>query len=77
MEGFFCGQEEKEDLEVHFPVYFLDNLEGKNCIAFRNGTLVVHKLKHSFVFNLWSWNMLHLGEEITSLIGFLVWLAAK
>ena len=45
-----------------------------NRIAFRDGTLVVQRLNHSFVSNLWSWNSI--GEEITSLIGFLEWLAS-
>ena len=45
-----------------------------NRIAFRDGTVVVQRLIHSFVSNLWSWNSI--GEEITSLIGFLEWLAS-
>ena len=36
----------------------------------------VQKLKHSFVSNWWSWNSLYIGEEISSLIGFLEWLAS-
>ena len=36
----------------------------------------VKKLKNSFVSNLWSWNSLYIGEEISSLIGFLEWLAS-
>ena len=36
----------------------------------------VQKLNRSFVYNLWSWNSLYIGEEIYSLIGFLDWLAA-
>ena len=47
----------------------------RNCIVFRDQTLVVQWLKHSFVSNLWSWNILYLGEEFTSLIDFLEWLA--
>ena len=38
--------------------------------------MYVQKLKHSFVSNLWSWNSLYIGEEISSLIGFLEWLAS-
>ena len=37
--------------------------------------LAVHRLKHSFVSNLWSWNSLYIGEELSSLIGFLEWVA--
>ena len=70
------GKNEK-DLEINSLVHFLDCSEGKkpysfylskrNCIDFRNGTLALQRLKHSFVSNWWSWN--------TSLIGFLEWLA--
>ena len=35
------------------------------------------RLKHSFVSNLWSWNSLFIGEEISSLIGLLEWLASS
>ena len=31
---------------------------------FRDGDLAVQRLKHSFVFNLWSWNSLYIGEEL-------------
>ena len=48
-----------------------------NRIAFRDGTVDVQKLKHSFVYNLWSWNSLYIYEEISSLISFLEWLAAS
>ena len=49
----------------------------RNRIAFGDGTVDVKKLKHSFVYNLWSWNSLYIGEEISSLIGFLDWLATS
>ena len=48
-----------------------------NRITFRDGTVDVQKRKHSFVSNLWSWNSLYIGEEISSLIGFLEWLASR
>ena len=48
-----------------------------NHRAFRDGTVDVQKLQHSFVYNLWSWNSLYIGEETSSLIGFLDWLAAS
>ena len=49
----------------------------RNRLAFRNGSLAVQRLKHYFVFNLWVWNNMYIGEEISSLIGFLEWLASK
>ena len=48
----------------------------RNRLAFRNGSLVVQRLKHSFVSNSWGWNM-YICEEISSFIGFLEWLALK
>ena len=49
---------------VHFLVY----LEGEK--PYRDGRLAVQRLNNSFVYNLWSWNMLYLGEEASSLLGF-------
>lgn len=42
----------------------------KNCITFKYGTLSVQRLKISFVYNLWSWTGIYLGEEAPSLLGF-------
>ena len=63
-------------MELCSPLYFWTVWKERNCIAFRDGNLVVQRLKHSFVSNLWSWNSLYIGEEITSLAGFLEWLAS-
>ena len=49
----------------------------KNRIAFRKEILHVQRLKFSCVHNLWRWNSLYLGEEASSLIGFLEWLALR
>ena len=49
----------------------------RNCLAFRNGSLTVQRFKHYFVSNLWDWNNMYIGEDISSLIGFLEWLASK
>ena len=51
-------------------MHFLDNLERMKRIAFRNGSLAIQMLKHYFVFILWGWNSLYIGEEISSFIGF-------
>ena len=47
-----------------------------NRLAFRVGSLAIQTLKNSFVFSLWSWVMVYMGEESSSLLGFLEWLAA-
>ena len=61
-------------------VYVPLNSKGRferNRIAFRNGSLVVQRLNHSFVYNLRDWNSWYIGEEISSLIGYLEWLASN
>ena len=75
MEGPFCGEKEEKDLELHPVVYFLDGMEGKKRLTFREGSLAIQKLKNSFVYNLWSWARVYMGEESSSLLGFLEWLA--
>ena len=49
----------------------------KNRTTFRKEILHVQRLKLSCVHNLWRWNSLYLGEEASSLIGFLEWLALR
>ena len=41
----------------------------RNHIAFKDGALVVQRLKYSFVYNLWNWNTVYLREEAYSLVG--------
>lgn len=44
---------------------------------FKEGSLAVGCLKYCFVYDLLSWNVLYLGEEASTLIGFLEWLTLK
>ena len=55
---------------VRSLVHFLDSLERKKLFSLRNVSLAVQRLKHSFVSNLWGWNNMYIGEEISSLIRF-------
>ena len=48
----------------------------RNRLAFRGGSLDIQKLKNSFVCTLWSCARVYIGEESSSLLGFLEWLAA-
>ena len=68
-EAIISWRGEEEGLERRPVLYFLDSLEG--------GKLAGQRLKNSFVSNPWSWNSLYLGDEASSLIGFLEWLAFK
>ena len=57
-------------------MHFLDNLDGKNRISFKDGILAVQKLKCNFVYNLWSWNRIYLGDQATDAVDFMEWLAS-
>ena len=59
------------------PCIFWTVWKELNRIAFRDGIVDVQKLKLYFVYNLWSWNNLYIDEDISSLIGFLEWVAAR
>ena len=77
LERFFCGKKRRKIWRSILICIFWTIWKERNRTAFREGTLVVQRLKLSFVHNLWSWNRLYLGEEISSLIGFLEWLALR
>ena len=75
--GHFVGNKRKKTWNS-VPLYiFWSFWKERNCITFKDGTLVVQRLKNSFVYNLWSWNRMYLGEETFSLVGFLEWLASN
>ena len=77
LERLFCG-EKRSKIWKSVPVcIFWIVWKKRNCLAFRNGSLAIQRLKHSFVSNLWDWNNMYIGEEISSLIGFLEWLMSK
>ena len=59
------------------PCIFWTVWMERNRIAFRDGIVDVQKIKLSFVYNYWSWNNLYIDEDISSLIGFLEWVAAR
>ena len=42
----------------------------KNKIAFDDERYLVHRLKTSFVFSLWSWSNVHIIEKYDSLMDF-------
>ena len=74
--GSFVGKKRRKIWKSIPLCIFWMVWKERNHIAFRDGTVDVQKLKHSFVSNLWNWNSLYIGEEISSLIGFLEWLAS-
>ena len=76
MEGLFCG-EKKEKIWNSIPLcIFWTVWKERNRLDFRGGVLDIQKLKNSFVCTLWSWVRVFIGEESSSLLGFLEWLAA-
>ena len=57
------------------PLYiFWTVWKERNRLAFRGGSLAIQKLKIFFAYNLWSWARVYMGEESSSLLGFLEWL---
>ena len=54
--GPLHGEKAVKNLELCSPRYIWKIWKKRNRIAFRDGILVVQRLKHSFVSNLWSWN---------------------
>ena len=75
--GSFVGKKRKNIWKSVPLCIFWTVWKERNHRAFRDGIVDVQKLKHSFVYNLWSCNRLYIGEEISSLIGFLEWVAAS
>ncbi|RVW37986.1 putative ribonuclease H protein [Vitis vinifera] len=74
--GPFVGRKRKR-IWTSIPLcIFWTVWKERNRLAFRRGSLAIQKLKNSFVCNLWSWARVYMGEESSSLIGFLEWLAA-
>ncbi|KAL6339823.1 hypothetical protein AAG906_034911 [Vitis piasezkii] len=75
--GSFVGKKRKK-IWTSIPLcIFWTVWKERNRIAFRGGYLSIQKLKNSFVCNLWSWARVYIGEESSSLRGFLEWLASK
>ncbi|RVW53252.1 Transposon TX1 uncharacterized 149 kDa protein [Vitis vinifera] len=73
--GPFVGRKRKRIWTSILLCIFWTVWKERNRLAFRGGSLAIQKLKNSFVCNLWSWARVYMGEESSSLIGFLEWLA--
>ena len=74
--GPFVGKKRKKIWNSIPLCIFWTVWKERNRLAFRRGSLAIQKLKNSFVCNLWSWARVYIGEESSSLLGFLEWLAA-
>ena len=75
--GSFVGKKRKK-VWTSIPLcIFWTVWKERNRLAFRGGFLSIQKLKNSFVCNMWSWARVYIGEESSSLLGFLEWLASN
>ena len=74
--GPFVGKKRKKVWKSIPLCIFWMVWKEMNRSAFRGSSLAVQKLKNSFVCNLWSWARLYIGEESSSLVGFVEWLAS-
>ena len=74
--GPFVGKKRKK-MWNSIPLYiFWTVWKERNKLAFRGDSLAIQTLKNSYVCSLWSWVRVYMGEESSSLLGFLEWLAA-
>ena len=74
--GPFVGKKRKTIWNSIPLCIFWTVWKERNRLAFKGGVLDIQKLKNSFVCTLWSWARVYIGEESSSLLGFLEWLAA-
>ena len=74
--GPLLGKERKKTWNSVPLCIFWTVWNERNNIAFRDGRLAIQRLKNSFVYNLWSWNRLYVGEEASTFLGFLEWMAS-
>ncbi|RVW72046.1 Transposon TX1 uncharacterized 149 kDa protein [Vitis vinifera] len=74
-QGPFVGKKRKK-IWKSIPLWiFWTVWKERNRLAFRGGSLAIQTLKNSFVCSLWNWAKLYRGEESSSLLGFLEWVA--
>ena len=71
----FVGKKRKKIWKTIPLCIFWTVWKERNRLAFRGGLLAIQTLKNSFVCSLWSWAKLYRGEESSSLLGFLEWVA--
>ena len=74
-QGSFVGKKRKKIWKSIPLCIFWTVWKERNRLAFRWGFLAIQVLKNYFVCNLWSWAKLYRGEESSSLLGFLEWIA--
>ena len=74
-QGSFVGKKRKKIWKSIPLCIFWTVWKERNMLAFRGGFLAIQSLKNSFVCNLWSWAKLYRGEESSSLLSFLEWVA--
>ena len=64
MEGCFCGEKKEKKLWNSIPLFIF--------------WMVWNEWNRlTFVYNIWGWAKLYIGEEPHSLLGFLEWLASR
>ena len=72
--GSFVGKKRKKAWKLALLCLFWAVWKERNRIAFNNEEFSVHRLKYSFVCNLWSWTKLYIDVGPLSLIDFFDWL---
>ena len=75
--GAFVGKTRKKAWQMTPLCIFWSVWKERNLLAFGNEELSLHRLKYSFVCNLWSWVRASVVLSPSSLVSFLDWLGSK
>ena len=75
--GFYLGKKRRKVWKAAPLCIFWAVWKERNMITFDNEELSMHRLKNSFVCNLWSWTKLVVNEGPLSLLSFFDWLGTS
>ena len=75
--GAFVGKTCKKDWQMAPLCIFWSVWKERNLLAFGNEEFSLHRLKYSFVCNIWFWVRVSIVLSPSSFVSFLDWLGSK
>ena len=75
--GSFVVKAHKKAWKVALLCIFWTVWKERNLLMFDNMTISIHRVKSSFVYNLWSWSRASIDMRPISLVSFIDWLGSK